>query len=268
MARAFSVQSQTGFTAMAVSCLLLLYVPIAVLIVFSFNQGPHLNVWDGFSLRWYKAVWDNDVLIAAAARSLLIASVAATLATVAAIMAAIVATRPEARRAQAYIYGFISIPLMVPEIVTGVALLILFAAIKIETGYSGLGYLIAAHTGFCVPFAYLPIQARLVTMALSLEAAAADLYATQWQTIWHVTLPLLVPAIVAGAALAFVTSLDTVVITELVKSAGQDTLPTYMLGQFRRQMTPEMNAISTLFLLVSIVAITLVFLFSRRRRPK
>jgi spermidine/putrescine transport system permease protein len=261
--RAFSVKRQTGFGAIAFLCFFLLYAPIAVLVIFSFNAGTSLAAWEGFSLRWYEAAWNNDIVIAASLRSLLIASLAALFATIAATMVALATTRGTAFRGQKAIYAFVNLPLMVPEIVTGVALLILFASIKIATGYDGLGFLIAAHTGFCVPFAYLPIRARLETMDLSLETAAADLYATPFKAFRRVTFPLLWPAVIAGAMLAFVTSLDTVVITELVKSAGQDTLPTYMLGQFRRILTPEMNAISTVFLLISVIAVTLVFLLSR-----
>ena len=149
---------------------------------------------------------------------------------------------------------FINQPLMVPEIVTAVALLIVFSRIKVWTGYSGLGYLIAAHTAFCIPFAYLPIRARLESMDLTLERAAADLYATPWMAFRRVTLPLLRPGIIAGFMLAFVISLDDVVITEFVKSGGQDTLPTYMLGQIRRSVTPEINAIATAFLALSVAA--------------
>ena len=157
-------------------------------------------------------------------------------------------------------------PLMVPEIVTAVALLIFFAAIKVKTGYSGLAYLIIAHAAFCIPFAYLPIRARLEGMDLTLETAAADLYATPWRAFRHVTLPLLGPGILAGAMLAFVISLDDVVITEFVKSSGQDTLPTYMLGQLRRVVTPEINAISTMFLGLSILIVTMFFLLTRKKR--
>src|SRR5690606_22047809 len=149
--------------------------------------------------------------------------------------------------------------------VTAVALLILFAMIKVATGYSGMGYLIAAHTAFCIPFAYLPIRARLESMDLTLEAAAADLYATPWQAFRYVTLPLMLPGIIAGLMLAFVISLDDVVITEFVKSAGQDTLPTYMLGQLRRVVTPEVNAISTALLGVSIVFVALFFVLTGRK---
>jgi spermidine/putrescine transport system permease protein len=154
---------------------------------------------------------------------------------------------------------------MVPEIVTAVALMILFGMVKVATGYQGLGYLILAHSAFCIPFAYLPIRARLEGMDLSLEAAATDLYASPWQTFRHVTLPLLGPGILAGAMLAFVISLDDVIITEFVKSGGQDTLPTYMLGQLRRTMTPEVNAISTALLALTVVLLTAFFLLTRKR---
>jgi spermidine/putrescine transport system permease protein len=262
----FSTRRQPGFGALAMLCFVLLYAPIAVLVVYSFNAGTNLAIWEGFSLRWYEAAWSNEAVIEASLRSLLIASTAALIATIAATMAALATTRGKPFRGQGAVYAFINLPLMVPEIVTGVALLILFAAIKIATGYDGLGFLIAAHAGFCVPFAYLPIRARLETMDLSLETAAADLYAPPFQAFRRITFPLLWPAILAGAMLAFVTSLDTVVITELVKSAGQETLPTYMLGQFRRVMTPEMNAISTVFLAISCIAVMLVFLLGRSAR--
>jgi spermidine/putrescine transport system permease protein len=156
-------------------------------------------------------------------------------------------------------------PLMVPEIVTAVALLIFFSRIKVWTGYTGLGYLIMAHTAFCIPFAYLPIRARLENMDLTLERAAADLYATPWQTFRRVTLPLLWPGILAGLMLAFVISLDDVVITEFVKSGGQDTLPTYMLGQLRRSVSPKMNAISTAFLALSVLIVTVFYFINRKR---
>jgi spermidine/putrescine transport system permease protein len=128
-----------------------------------------------------------------------------------------------------------------------------------------MGYLILAHTAFCIPFAYLPIRGRLEDMDLTMERAAADLYATPWKTFRYVTLPLLRPAIIAGFMLAFVISLDDVVITEFVKSGGQDTLPTYMLGQLRRETSPEINAIATVFLALSVLLVTVFFFVNRRK---
>lgn len=264
--RNFSIASLPGFATVAMITFVFLYLPIVTLVVYSFNEAASMARWEGFSLRWYEAALNNRQVQDVSIRSLVIASWAATLATILATMAALATTRNERRfPGQTMVYALINQPLMVPEIVTGVALLIFFAMIKISTGYQGLGYLVAAHTAFCIPFAYLPIRARLETMDLTLERAAADLYATPLQAFRHVTLPLLVPGVIAGFMLAFVTSLDTVVITEFIKSAGQDTLPTYMLGQMRRVITPEMNAISTLFLLLSLIAVTVFFLLSRKK---
>jgi len=196
---------------------------------------------------------------------LVIASFAAVFSTILATMAALGTTRRRAFKGQTFIYVMINQPLMVPEIVTAVALMILFGLIKTITGIQGLGYLILAHTAFCIPFAYLPIRARLEGMDLTLETAAADLYATPWRTFRRVTLPILMPGVIAGMMLAFVVSLDDVVITEFVKSAGQDTLPTYMLGQMRRQLTPEINAISTGLLVLTVVLLTAFFLLTREK---
>ena len=180
-------------------------------------------------------------------------------------MAAIGTTRQKPFKGQTLIYILINQPWMVPEIVTAIALLIVFSKFKVWTGYSGSGLLVLAHAAFCIPFAYLPIRARLEGMDLTLERAAADLYATPWQAFRRITFPLLRPGILAGFMLAFVISLDDVVITEFVKSGGQETLPTYMLGQLRRSVTPEVNAISAAFLAFSIILVTVFFLLSRRR---
>ncbi len=263
--RGFAVSDMPGFATVAALAFVALYLPIVTLVVLSFNGANSIAVWDGFSLRWYAAAWANETVQAAALRSLLIATVAAAVATTVATMAALGTTRTRPFRGQTGIYVMINQPLMVPEIVTAVALLIFFAGIKVATGYTGLGYLFLAHSAFCIPFAYLPIRARLEGMDRTLELAAADLYANGWQAFRHVTLPLLAPGIAAGAMLAFVISLDDVVITEFVKTAGQDTLPTYMLGQMRRAITPETNAISTALLALTVLLLTAFFLLTRKR---
>lgn len=265
MVERFSIRRQPGFTTIAAVCFFALYMPIVVLVVYAFNAANSTSTWGGFSLHWFETGWRNDDVIEASLRSLRIGTAAAVIATVVATMAAIATTRTRPYRGLTFKYAFINQPLMVPEIVTGVALLIFFSRVKVWSGYSGLGYLIAAHTAFCIPFAYLPIRARLENMDLTLERAAADLYATPWNVFRRITLPLLWPGILAGLMLAFVISLDDVVITEFVKSGGQDTLPTYMLGQIRRGITPEINAISTAFLLLSVVIVTLFFFANRKR---
>jgi spermidine/putrescine transport system permease protein len=263
--RSFSVARLPGFTTIAVTVFVLLYAPIAMLVIYSFNSGQSVSVFEGFSLQWYTSAWANEQVKHATLRSLQIAAAAALISTTVATMAALGTTRRKAFKGQTFIYVMINQPLMVPEIVTAVALLIFFASIKVATGYQGLGYLIVAHSAFCVPFAYLPIRARLEGMDLTLETAAADLYAGPWMTFRRVTLPLLLPGVIAGMMLAFVTSLDDVVITLFVKSAGQDTLPTFMLAQIRRAVSTEVNAISTMLLGLTVVMLTAFFLLTRRK---
>ncbi len=264
-AQTFDIKKQSGFSLVAMFCFAFLYIPIAVLVVYAFNAGKNIAIWEGFSLRWFAEAWANDAVQEAALRSLVVALVAAIVASIVATMAAIATTRTPPYRGLTFKYAMINTPLMVPEIVTAVALLILFSRLKVWTGYSGLGYMILAHAAFCIPFAYLPIRARLENMDMTLERAAADLYATPWNAFKRVTLPLLVPGIIAGFMLAFVISLDDVVITEFVKSAGQETLPTYMLGQMRREVTPEVNAVATAFLALSVLLVTLFYFINRKK---
>ena len=263
--RGFDVRHQRGFTPVALLCFVLLYAPIIILVVYSFNAGQSIAIWEGFSLRWYEAAWQNEQVQDATVRSLIIASTASLVSTTAAVLAALATTRTPPYRGSTFVFAIINQPLMVPEIVTAVALLIFFAMIKVVTGYTGLWYLILAHTAFCIPFAYMPIRARLQGMDLNLEQAGADLYGTPWRVFRRVTLPQLWPGILAGAMLAFVISLDDVVITEFVKSAGQDTLPTYMLGQLRRVITPEVNAISTVLLAISVLLVMAFFYYQETR---
>lgn len=261
----FSITRLPGFGSVAIFCFGMLYAPIVILVIYSFNSGTSLALWEGFSWRWYLTAWENSVVQDATVLSLVIAIQASLYSTVLATMAALGTTRTRPFRGQTTIYTLINQPLMVPEIVTAVALLICFAVVKQVTDYQGLAYLVIAHTAFCIPFAYLPIRARLEDMDTTLETAAADLYATPWRSFIRVTLPLLWPGILAGAMLAFVISLDDVVITEFVKSAGQDTLPTFMLGQLRRVITPEVNAIASALLAVSVLLVSLIFLLNRKK---
>ena len=263
--RSFVIKRMPGFTLLALACFFALYMPLAPLVVYSFNEGNNIALWEGFSLRWYQAAWENQLVQSAAIRSIVVATIASIVATVLATMVALATARTRPYRGQTIIYAMVNQPLVVPEIVTAVALLILFALIKQATNYHGYAYLVIAHSAFCIPFAYLPIRARLEGMDRVLETAAADLYATPWRAFKRITLPLMLPGIFAGAMLAFVISLDDVVITEFVKSAGQDTLPTYMLGQLRRSITPEINAISTVLLGISVLMVTLIFFLSRKK---
>ena len=177
----FDVRYQMGFTGIAMACFVILYLPIVLLVVYSFNAGTSIAIWEGFSWRWYQSAWQNDQVQDATVRSLVIALWASAISTSAAVLAAVATTRTRKFKGQATVFALINQPLMVPEIVTAVALLIFFAMIKVATGYTGLFYLIIAHAAFCIPFAYLPIRARLQGMDLSLEQAfAVNFTAPSW----------------------------------------------------------------------------------------
>lgn len=258
--RARDLKAMPGFKTVGWACVFALYMPLIVLIVFSFNDNRSVVKWTEFSLRWYAAALENEGTRNAAWMSVKVAAVATFFSTIAATMAALATTRTAAFRGQGLVYGIINQPLMIPEIVTAISTLSLFSLIKQLTGITGVGYLMAAHTAFCIPFAYMPIRARLEDMTLTLEQAGADLYATPWQTFRHITLPLLMPGILAGAMLAFVVSLDDVIITLMVAGPGETTLPIYILGALRRGITPEINAVSTILVGVSVLLVLVLFL--------
>jgi len=266
MGKAIDLKYQPGFSQIAWLCIAVLYAPIAVLVLFSFNQNRSVTVWTEFSFDWYVKAMNNEGIRHAAWVSLEVAFIAMVIATIMATMAALVTTRTAPYRGMNMAVGVINQPLMVPEVVTAVATLIFFAIIKQLTGVSGIGYLIAAHTAFCIPFAYMPIRARLEDMDLSLEQAAADLYAPPFKVFRRVTLPLMLPGIMAGAMLAFIVSLDDVIITLFVAGPGETTLPLYILGQIRRGVTPEVNAVSTVFLGLSVILVTFIFLFGKGKK--
>ncbi|WP_245429879.1 ABC transporter permease [Mesorhizobium sp. WSM3859] len=260
------IKDQPGFRTIAIICLLVLYVPVLILMIFSLNSGSLVTHWEGVTLGWYGTAFLNEEFHAAARNTLIISVTATIVSTICATLAAIGMTRVKPWRGLAAAFMVINLPLMVPEIITAVATLSFFALIAGAFGLNfGIGNLILAHTVFCIPFAYMPIRARLEDMDLTLEYAAADLYATPWNAFRRITLPLLVPGIMSGAALAFIVSFDDFTITQLVAGPGQTTLPLYIWNQIRRPMTPEINAISTILLMVSILFVAVSFLIARRR---
>ena len=264
--RIMDIKDQPGFRTIAIICLLVLYVPVLILMVFSLNSGSLVTHWEGVTLGWYGTALLNEEFHSAAKNTMIISVTATIVSTICATLAAIGMTRVKPWRGLAAAFMVINLPLMVPEIITAVATLSFFALIAGTFGLNfGIGNLILAHTVFCIPFAYMPIRARLEDMDLTLEYAAADLYATPWNAFRHITLPLLVPGIMSGAALAFIVSFDDFTITQLVAGPGQTTLPLYIWNQIRRPMTPEINAISTILLMVSILFVSVSFLIARRR---
>lgn len=263
--RGFDVRRLPGTAVIAIACFVILYIPMVILVTYSFNSGKVIGNWEGASLKWYGVALQNQAFLDAAVNSLILASTASVLSTLFATMAALATTRSEKLRGEGVIHMILNQPLMVPEIVLAIALLIIVGQIKQATGYTGLGFLIAAHTTFCIPFAYLPIRARLEGMDLSLETAASDLYASRFYAFRRVTLPLLAPGILSGFMLAFVVSLDDLVISDFLKSPGQDTLPTYLMGELRRNLSSEIYAISSLLLLLSVLIVAGSWVATRKK---
>ncbi|MEO0622813.1 MAG: ABC transporter permease [Pseudomonadota bacterium] len=252
-----------GFLSVTIFCLTLLYAPLIIVMIYSFNESTSITRWGGFSLVWYHEVFfgiEADKFKQAAWNSIIIAVSAAVTATVIATAAAVAMIRGGTFRGKSASFALINLPLMVPEIVTAVATLIFFSAIGFERGVLTI---LVAHIVFCIPFAYLPIAARLQGIESIYEQAALDLYANRWQAFRLVLMPLMMPGIVAGFLLAFIISLDDFIITNFVKGAGVETLPTAIFGAVKQGIKPNIMAISTLMLGVSILFVTLSYLVSK-----
>jgi spermidine/putrescine transport system permease protein len=252
--------SGRGNALVALLALVFLYIPIVTLVALSFNENDLTTIWSGFSVKWYATVLDNGDILRATRNSLIVAAVATALATAAATAAALGVVRSSSTHRGA-VEGLLSLPLLVPEIVTAVALLMLFVLSGVPLGLLSV---ILAHALFCIPFAYYPIRSRLAGLDPALIEAAADLYAPAWQRFVRIELPLLSPGIFAGALLSFISSLGDFVITYFVSGPGATTLPVYIFGMIRTGVTPEVNALSALFLLASVVMIAIAFVITKR----
>jgi len=250
-----------GLGAWTVVFFIFLYLPIVVLVFYSFNANRMVMNWGGFGIEWYVKAFQNDDIQKAVWNSLIVATFATIFSTAIATIGALVLARGGNFRGKTVSLGLITLPLMVPEIVTAVAVLIFFSAIGMNLG---LGNVIIAHVTFCIPFAFMPIRARLEGMDTSMEQAARDLYASEWETFRYVTVPMLMPGIVAGAMLAFVISMDDFIITLMVGGAGSTTLPVYIYSMIRRGLTPEINAVCTVLLIVSVAIVTAYWVVSRK----
>ncbi|MDO6589752.1 spermidine/putrescine ABC transporter permease PotC [Loktanella sp. D2R18] len=263
MTRSRDIRWLPGFSWVTLFFFVFLYAPLIILVVFSFNASRSATVWAGFSFEWYTKAFANDDIQRAATNSVIIAIFATIAATTIATMAALTLSRNKRVKGKPVFGGVLIFPLMIPEIVTAVATLTFFAAIGLSLG---LGNIIIAHTVFCIPFAYLPIRARLDGMDESLEAAAQDLYASKFTTLRLITLPLLMPGIVSGAMLAFIISLDDFIITLMVAEAGSTTLPIYIYSLVRIGITPEVNAVSTVLLGFSVIVVTLSYVIGKKNK--
>lgn len=251
-----------GTGAAAWLALAFLYAPVAVVILFSFNAGRLVTVWEGFGAGWYAKALANEDLRRAAVNSLAVGLGAMAVSTACALCVALAMRGRLAAGARNAATTVMVLPLLIPEIVIAIASMSFFALIGMKFG---IGNVMIAHIVFCVPFAYSPIRARMATLPPALFEAAADLYATPWQAFSHVTLPLLGPGILSGAMLAFITSLDDFIITQMVAPPGAMTLPVYVYSMVKRGITPEINAASALLLAVSAALVLASYLVNRKK---
>lgn len=241
---------------------LFLYVPILLLVIYSFNASRLVTVWGGFSTQWYAALLRNQQLLDAVWVTLRIAFVSSTLALVLGTLAGIVLVRMGRFRGRTLFAGMVYAPLVMPEVILGLSLLLLFVALGIARGFWTITI---AHTTFAMCYVAVVVQSRLLTFDRSLEEAAMDLGAPPFRTFRLVTLPLIMPALAGGWLLAFTLSLDDLVIASFTTGPGATTLPMRIYSQVRLGVTPEINAISTLLVGMVALGVVAATLLQRRR---
>jgi len=238
-----------------------LYVPILILVVYSFNASKLVTVWGGFSTRWYAQLVNDQAIIDAAWVTIRVGIFSATFATILGTMAALVLDRYNKFHGRALFSGMVYAPLVMPEVITGLSLLLLFVAVGFDRGFWTVAI---AHTTLTMCFVAVVVQSRLVTLDRSLEEAALDLGCPPFKTFFLITLPLILPGVVAGWMLAFTLSLDDLVIASFNTGPGATTLPIKIYSMVRLGVTPEINAISTILISVIAVGVIVASVLSHR----
>jgi spermidine/putrescine transport system permease protein len=236
-------------TISAAAVYFFLYLPLVIVVVFSFNDSRLNAEWVGFTWKWYAKLFHNREMLTAAMNSLIIASVSAGVATILGTLAGIAMQQYRLRLLQILVIA----PIAMPEILMGVSLLVLFILVNMTLGLISI---ILAHITFCIGFVALAVQSRLSSLDPALVEAARDLGATPWRCFLEITLPLLMPGILAGALMAFTLSIDDFVITFFTAGVGSSTLPLQIYSMVKIAVTPEVNAVSTLLMLLTLVVIT------------
>jgi spermidine/putrescine transport system permease protein len=248
-------------TIFSIGVFLFLYLPILILVIYSFNANRVVGVWDGFSLQWYAELFRDTALINAFWTSMWVAFWSTLISTVLGTLVALALERYKFR-GKLGLDATLYLPIIIPDIVMALSTLLLFVTLGVALSRYTI---LAAHVAFNIAFVVVVVRARLAEMDSNLEEAAADLGADPWTTFRRVTLPLLMPAIVSAALLAFTLSLDDFVITFFVSGPGSTTLPVRVYSMIKFGVTPEVNAISTLMLLGSTVLVVLSLLLQRRQ---
>lgn len=251
-----------------------LYIPILSMIFFSFNKSRLVTVWGGFSTHWYGKLFDNQQILKAAILSIEIALVSATIATILGTMAGLAIARFRRFRGRAMFSGLIIAPLIMPEVITGISSLMLFIWMAEWIGWPGkrdFTTITIAHITFSMTYVATIIQARLSSMDMSVEEAAMDLGSKPWQALKDVTLPIIAPAILSGWLLAFTISLDDVVISAFTTGPGSTTLPLLIWSKVKLGVTPDINALATIIVLVvatGVIAASIIMTRADRKRER
>jgi len=244
-----------------------LYIPLVLVIVYSFNDSRIATIWGGFSTRWYGELFRNEQILDSAFLSLRVALTSATLATILGTMAGLVMARFGRFRGRTLFSGMVTAPMVMPEVITGLSLLLLFIALQQLTGWPGqrgFSTIMIAHTTFSLAYVAIIVQSRLMSMDESLEEAAMDLGGTPLRVVLDVTLPLIAPAMAAGWLLAFTLSLDDLVIASFVSGPGASTLPMYIFSKVKLGVSPDINALATLIIVFVTLGLVLAWLALRR----
>ncbi len=246
-----------------------LYAPIVSLVIYSFNASKLVTVWGGFSTKWYVHLFEDDQVIHAAWLSLKIAFTSATLALILGTIASLVLVRFGRFRFKSLFSGMLSAPLVMPEVITGLSLLLLFVSMEMLFGWPagrGIVTIIIAHTTFCMAFVAVVVQSRLSNMDESIEEAAQDLGASSIWVFFDITLPAIAPALVSGWLLAFTLSLDDLVIASFVSGPGSSTLPMVIFPKVRLGVSPNVNALATIMIgIIAIAIIAASFIMFRKK---
>ena len=244
-----------------------LYAPILSLIIFSFNESQLVTVWGGFSTKWYGELLRDPQILGAAWISLQVAVVSATVAVAFGTLAAFVLARFGPFRGRAMLTGMATAPLVMPEVITGLSLLLLFVSLEQIIGWpAGRGMLtiIIAHVTFCMAFVVVVVQSRLSGMDLDIEEAAMDLGARPVRVFFDITLPVIAPALVAGWLLAFTLSLDDLVVASFVTGPGASTLPMVIFSKVRLGVSPDINALATIIIAIVAIGVGIAMWLMRR----
>lgn len=232
--------------------LLFIYLPMIIMVIYSFNASKLVTVWGGWSLKWYFGLLDNKQLISSVLRSLEIAFYTAISAVALGTVAAFVLTRIPHFRGRTLFGGMVTAPLVMPEVITGLSLLLLFVAMAQLVGWPaerGMVTIWIAHTTFCTAYVAIVVSARLRELDLSIEEAAMDLGAKPWKVFFLITIPMIAPSLAAGGMMSFALSLDDLVLASFVSGPGSTTLPMEVFSAVRLGVKPEINAVASLILL-------------------